>query len=190
MISVVPQPWAVNSTICARQTCFCGLFRSAAIAASRRRSAALTSTMIPVRMAQTRIHTPNRESSIRLKRQILSTSALDPKVNTLIHSISFMTEAGSVDAWMKQNAPNEVAMLVAEDSGKVKQAMRMFQDGYRQDSVDSYYTETAIRGYPDNVFKTQQIVDTVHLAAKQEVSAAPDCGRMCVPHKAAASKSR
>jgi hypothetical protein len=33
MISAVPQPSAVNSTICARQTCFCGLFRSATIAA-------------------------------------------------------------------------------------------------------------------------------------------------------------
>ncbi len=33
VISAVPQPSAVNSTICARQTCFCGLFRSATIAA-------------------------------------------------------------------------------------------------------------------------------------------------------------
>jgi hypothetical protein len=33
---------AVSSTIAARQTCFCGLLRSATIAANRLRSAALT----------------------------------------------------------------------------------------------------------------------------------------------------
>ena len=32
MSSTVPQPSAVSSTICARQTCFCGLFRSVTIA--------------------------------------------------------------------------------------------------------------------------------------------------------------
>jgi hypothetical protein len=35
MISFVPTPWADNSTICARQTCFCGPFRSAAISTRR-----------------------------------------------------------------------------------------------------------------------------------------------------------
>ena len=34
MTSAVPQPSAVSKTICARQTCFCGLFRSATTAAS------------------------------------------------------------------------------------------------------------------------------------------------------------
>jgi hypothetical protein len=32
MIALVPTPSAVSSTICARQTCFCGLLRSATIA--------------------------------------------------------------------------------------------------------------------------------------------------------------
>src|SRR5215510_12300195 len=54
MISAVPKPSAVSKTIRARQTCFCGLFRLATIAASRRRSAALTSTTIPVRIPKTR----------------------------------------------------------------------------------------------------------------------------------------
>ena len=58
----------------ARQTCFCGLFRSATIASRRRRSAALTSTLIPVRIPQTRISAKPRESQIGLNRQILSTS--------------------------------------------------------------------------------------------------------------------
>src|SRR5262245_39796904 len=54
MISAVPKPSAVSKTIRARQTWFCGLFRLATIAASRRRSAALTSTTIPVRISKTR----------------------------------------------------------------------------------------------------------------------------------------
>jgi hypothetical protein len=48
--AAVPQPSAVARMIRARQTCFCGLFRSATIASSRARSAALTSISIPLRM--------------------------------------------------------------------------------------------------------------------------------------------
>ena len=50
MISLVPIPSAVSSTIRARQTCFCALFRSLTIASSRARSAALTATLIPSRI--------------------------------------------------------------------------------------------------------------------------------------------
>jgi len=50
MISAVPTPSALNSTIRARQTCFRGLFRSAKIAPSRRRSAGLASMEMPVRI--------------------------------------------------------------------------------------------------------------------------------------------
>jgi len=42
MISVVPEPSAVSSTILARQTCFWGLLRSSTIARSRSRSLAVT----------------------------------------------------------------------------------------------------------------------------------------------------
>ena len=38
MISIVPTPSALNSTISARQTCFCGVFRSLTSAVRRRRS--------------------------------------------------------------------------------------------------------------------------------------------------------
>ena len=50
MISAVPHPSAVARMILARQTCFCGLFRSATTASRRARSAALTSTLIPSRI--------------------------------------------------------------------------------------------------------------------------------------------
>jgi hypothetical protein len=46
-ISIVPTPSPLNRMILARQTCFCGLFRSATIAFSRARSAALTSIRTP-----------------------------------------------------------------------------------------------------------------------------------------------
>jgi hypothetical protein len=50
MIAVVPTPSTVISTMRARHTCFCGLFRSAMIAAKRTRSPSLTWTVIPWRM--------------------------------------------------------------------------------------------------------------------------------------------
>jgi hypothetical protein len=50
MISAVPQPAAVARMTAARQTCFCGLLRSATIAFRRARSAAETSTAIPSRI--------------------------------------------------------------------------------------------------------------------------------------------
>ena len=62
MISAVPQPSAVASMIRARQTCFCGLFRSATIRSSRSRSAALTSMLIPSRMPQHATLSLKRES--------------------------------------------------------------------------------------------------------------------------------
>ncbi len=66
MISAVPKPSAVSRTIRARQTCFCGLFRLAAIAASRPRSAALTFTTIPLRIPQTRTPASPREGIVTL----------------------------------------------------------------------------------------------------------------------------
>src|SRR5436190_19123032 len=45
----------------ARQTCFCGLFRSATTAANRSRSAALTSILIPWRMLHYRIRSADME---------------------------------------------------------------------------------------------------------------------------------
>ena len=49
-ISPVPSPSAVARMIPARQTCFCGLFRSATTASRRARSAVLISTLIPSRI--------------------------------------------------------------------------------------------------------------------------------------------
>jgi hypothetical protein len=92
----------------------------------------------------------------------------DATVANIIHSSAFVHAAGAVDSWMRRNAPNEVAMLIAEDTGKVKEALRLFHDGYRQDYVDSYFDEIRIKGYHQNVFKTRNISDAVHFARKNE----------------------
>ena len=62
IISAVPQPSAVARMIRARQTGFCGLFRSATTAANRSRSPVLTSTLIPARMTHHRMPCANMES--------------------------------------------------------------------------------------------------------------------------------
>ena len=72
--SIVPQPSAVSSTICARQTCFCGLFRSVTIATRRWRSVSETSIAVRLRIRQTRTRNYPAESLIGCKRQIISTS--------------------------------------------------------------------------------------------------------------------
>ena len=73
MIRAVPWPLAVNSTIRARQTCFCGLLRSATTASRRARSAVLSSTMIPLRMRRAYSTGSPPASQIGLVCQILST---------------------------------------------------------------------------------------------------------------------
>src|SRR5215213_260680 len=65
MIAFVPSPSAVARMILARQTCFCGLFRSATTAAKRARSAALTSTLTPLRIPAGGHAHSRRESSVR-----------------------------------------------------------------------------------------------------------------------------
>ena len=74
MIATVPSPSAVANTIPARQTCFCGLLRSATIASRRSRSAAVTSTTIPVRIAKARTSKAPWESTSGLDRHVQSTS--------------------------------------------------------------------------------------------------------------------
>ena len=53
MIATVPTPSALESTIAARQTCFCEALRSLLIASSRPRTDRVIVMEIPVRMHQT-----------------------------------------------------------------------------------------------------------------------------------------
>ena len=63
VISTVPSPAAVNRLIRARQACLCGLFRSATIASSRARSAALMWTTTSLRIPQIRTTDAASEST-------------------------------------------------------------------------------------------------------------------------------
>ena len=67
----MPTPSAVICTMRARHTCFCGLLRSATIAAKRTRSPSLTSTVIPWRILTP--HHPAEHTPCGLFCQILST---------------------------------------------------------------------------------------------------------------------
>ena len=64
MISAVPKRSAVKSTTSARQTCFCGLFRSATIAANRARSAAPQTSQDCLASEHHTSAPPSRESSV------------------------------------------------------------------------------------------------------------------------------
>src|SRR5260370_17717842 len=74
MIVAVPRPSGVSSPVRQRQTCFCGLLRSATTASRRARSAAFTVTMIPLRIPETRTPASPWESSKGLNCQVGSTS--------------------------------------------------------------------------------------------------------------------
>ena len=66
MISLVPIPLTLSSTMAARQACFCGALRSLLMASSRRRSAGVRVMEIPVRMTKTRTTAYQWESSAGL----------------------------------------------------------------------------------------------------------------------------
>jgi hypothetical protein len=70
MISWVPSPSALNKTISARQTCFCGALRSRMSVSSQRRSDGVTVMEIPVRMRKIRMQSASKESLKGFKRQI------------------------------------------------------------------------------------------------------------------------
>ncbi len=73
MIACVPSPSALSSTMRARQTCFCGVFRSATRASSRRRSEAESEKEIPLRIPPDSQDTAQTETRDGLNRQVLTT---------------------------------------------------------------------------------------------------------------------
>ena len=58
--SMVPQPSAVSSTICARHTCFCGLFRSVTMDVRAWRSVSARSILIDLRIRQKLVRPSHR----------------------------------------------------------------------------------------------------------------------------------
>ena len=75
MIAWVPRPSTLSSTMRARQTSFCGVFRSATRASSRRRSETGSVKEIPLRIPLDSQNTAQTETRGGLKRQV-STEAV------------------------------------------------------------------------------------------------------------------
>jgi len=61
---------------------------------------------------------------------------------------------------MTGNAPREVAILVAENTGKVQALMKLIHNGYRDPVLNEKVD--------DDVLAAPQIIDTVHFAAKMD----------------------
>jgi len=82
----------------------------------------------------------------------------DAEIANSAYMEAFIRVVADVDLWMLRNAPAEVAMLVAEDTGKVKRAIKMLHSGYTGEVWED----------DGKAFTTHNIVDTVHFAAKDE----------------------
>ena len=106
----------------------------------------------------------------------LKRSPLVPEKNVelLSHAHTFIGAAQIIDYWMEKNATDEILMLIAEDRQEVKEAIKLFHDGY---------TDPAFADYEKyNAFVSQHIVEGVHFAKKTEslfLQIADHCAFIC-----------
>lgn len=88
-------------------------------------------------------------------------------IDRFIHTEAYMMLARTVDHWMKRNAPNEVAMLIAEDTDKVKGALKLIHSAFAGgEDLDEFWhiDEATLK----RAFRTSRIIDTLHFAKKDE----------------------
>jgi Protein of unknown function (DUF3800) len=108
-----------------------------------------------------------------------SPSIPEKNVDLLAHANSFIGAAQIIDYWMEKNAPDEIAMLIAEDRQEVKEAIKLFHDGY---------TDPTFTNYEENdAFASQHIVEGVHFAKKTEslfLQIADHCAFICRRYQA------
>lgn len=65
----------------------------------------------------------------------------DSTIANIIHADAFISVVRAIDTWMKHNAPREVAMIVAENTGKMQAALKDLQHGYGSDLMDEYWID-------------------------------------------------
>lgn len=82
----------------------------------------------------------------------------DKSVHHLIHMMAFINAVQGVEYWMNKNSPDEVAMLIAEDSPLVKSTMKNLHGAY----ADRSYTDST------DAFTAPHVIDTIHFAMKDE----------------------
>jgi hypothetical protein len=81
-------------------------------------------------------------------------------IANLIHAEALIRAAVSIDKWLRKVAPDEVAMLVVEGSGKIEAALKMIHDGYSDPHADQGTV-------PVGVFQTTRIIETIHFSKKR-----------------------
>lgn len=89
------------------------------------------------------------------------TVSMSPKgIRVFEHAYTYAIALQYVDSWMQENCPSEVALVTAEDTNEVKEAVGYFHEGAKKtDTYDDFYD----RG----LFVTRSIVDTVNFAPKE-----------------------
>lgn len=81
----------------------------------------------------------------------------DRAIAASTHASAWVECIAKIDLWMKVHAPNEVAMIVAENPGKIQDFLKAIHSGYASDEF-----------YDARAFSTERIVDTVTFAEKRE----------------------
>jgi Protein of unknown function (DUF3800) len=75
----------------------------------------------------------------------------------LTHAQAFLVAIQGVENWMQRKTIDEVAMLIAEDTDKMRDTIDRFHEGY---------TDPDLEG--DDAFRSRHIIDCVHFAKKQK----------------------
>ncbi|GJD34002.1 DUF3800 domain-containing protein [Methylobacterium aerolatum] len=74
------------------------------------------------------------------------------------HAVAFFSAIRRVEHWMKTKAPNEVAMLIAEDTDRVKGLIG---------ALHAAYTDRSYH-WVEGAFQSEHIVDAVHFTKKKQ----------------------
>jgi hypothetical protein len=103
-----------------------------------------------------------REELLGAGRNLSANGNPEKSVRVLSHSMAFVRTVHKVDYWMRRHAaPNEVAMLIAEDTAQVKEAFGMLHQAYTY--------RTYVEDVEDELqFRAESIVDNVHFATKSQ----------------------
>ena len=101
-------------------------------------------------------HVDQNEAEHRI--QSANPKATRAEIQNMVQSAAFFRAVSRVEKWMEESAPDQVAMLIAEDTDRVKEMI-----GH----IHASYTDRTQKPRP-GVFQSNHIVDTVYFAKKQD----------------------
>jgi hypothetical protein len=81
----------------------------------------------------------------------------EKSLHSFTHTSAFINSIQRVQFWMEKHAPEETAMVIAEDTPQLKSLLRNVHEGYTDPTLEN---ETA--------FRAPNIIDAVHFAKKDE----------------------